>query len=136
MRLELRFWSSAPGRIRTRDPLLRRYRRSFAGRRLSSLCEPSSSIYCRWLSEGVAWRLPALALRLAPRNLLAFAKCLIDENNIDGMVPCAAVASLARHPVTLCHRQPWDSAYRADVREWPFALRREGSRFPRNLIIR
>jgi hypothetical protein len=56
----------APGRIRTRDPLLRRYRRSVAGRRLASLHEPFASSYCRWPSEGVALGLPPLAPRLAP----------------------------------------------------------------------
>jgi hypothetical protein len=30
------YFSGAPGRIRTRDPLLRSYRRSVAGRRLVS----------------------------------------------------------------------------------------------------
>jgi hypothetical protein len=41
--IDLRFWS---GRIRTRDPLLRRHLRTVAGRRLASLYEPSSSRYC------------------------------------------------------------------------------------------
>ena len=47
-------FTGAPGRIRTRDPLLRSYRRSVAGDRLTSLYEPFASSYCRWLSEGVA----------------------------------------------------------------------------------
>lgn len=61
VRLELRFWSSAPGRIRTRGPLLRSYRRSVTRDRLASLHEPFASSYCRWLSEGVALDLPPLA---------------------------------------------------------------------------
>ena len=40
-------FTGAPGRIRTRDPLLRRYRRSVARRRLASLYEPFASSYCR-----------------------------------------------------------------------------------------
>ena len=52
--LELRFWSNAPGRIRTRDPLLRSYRHSVGRRRLLSPYELSSCGYYRWLSEGVA----------------------------------------------------------------------------------
>jgi hypothetical protein len=77
-------FTGAPGRIRIRDPLLRRYVKSVAGRRLASPCKPSSSDYCRWPSEGVAQRLPALAPRLAPRNLLAFAnvrmgECIVDD---------------------------------------------------------
>ena len=44
---DLVFWLSAPGRIRTRDPLLRRYRWSVAGRRLVSLYKLSSCSYCR-----------------------------------------------------------------------------------------
>jgi len=47
------YFTGAPGRIRTRDPLLRRYRRSVAGRRLLSLYGLSSCGYYRWLSEGV-----------------------------------------------------------------------------------
>jgi hypothetical protein len=43
---DLRFWYGAPGRIRTRDPLLRRYRWRVAGRRLASLHKASSSSYC------------------------------------------------------------------------------------------
>jgi hypothetical protein len=48
--------SSAPGKIRTRDRLLRRYRWRVAGRRLVSLYKPSSSSYCGWMlrmSRGV-----------------------------------------------------------------------------------
>ena len=40
------YFASAPGRIRTRDRLLRRYRWRVAGRRLVSLYKPSSSTYC------------------------------------------------------------------------------------------
>jgi len=65
------YFTGAPGRIRTRDPLLRRYIKSVARRRLASLCKSSSSDYCRWPSESVALRLPPLAPRLAPRNLFA-----------------------------------------------------------------
>jgi hypothetical protein len=39
--------AGAPGRIRTRDPLLRRHIRTVAGHRLASLHEPSSGGYCR-----------------------------------------------------------------------------------------
>jgi hypothetical protein len=66
------YFTGAPGRIRTRDPLLRRYIRRVAGRRLLSPYELSSSGYYRWPSEGVVRSLPPLAPRLAPRNLLAF----------------------------------------------------------------
>jgi len=55
------YFTGAPGRIRTRDPLLRRYRPSVAGRRLTSLYGPSSSDYRRWRSEDVAQRLSLLA---------------------------------------------------------------------------
>ena len=65
------YFNGAPGRIRTRDPLLRRQRRSVAGCRLVSPCKPLSSTCCRWPSEDVAQRLPALAPPLAPRNLFA-----------------------------------------------------------------
>jgi hypothetical protein len=44
---DLRFWYGAPGRIRTRDPLLRRHIRTVAGRRPASPYEPSNSSYCR-----------------------------------------------------------------------------------------
>ena len=47
------YFTGAPGRIRTRDPLLRRYRLSVAGGRLVSPWEPSSCDYYRWSSEGV-----------------------------------------------------------------------------------
>jgi hypothetical protein len=67
------YFAGAPGRIRTRDPLPRRYICSVAGRRLLSLYELSSSGYYRWPSEGVVRGLPPLALRLAPRVLLALA---------------------------------------------------------------
>jgi hypothetical protein len=40
------YFVSAPGRIRTRDPLLRRYHWRVVERRLTSLHEPSSSSYC------------------------------------------------------------------------------------------
>ena len=77
----------APGRIRTRDPLLRRYRWSVAGRRLASLYEPVTSSYCRRLSEGVARRLSLLVHLLAPRNLVSFANVRIDENISDCTLP-------------------------------------------------
>jgi hypothetical protein len=80
---DLRFWYGAPCRIRTRDPLLRRYRWSVAGRRLTSPYEPSSSSFCRWPSEGVARRLSPLAHLLAHRNLVAFANVRINGNNVD-----------------------------------------------------
>jgi hypothetical protein len=118
-------FTGAPGRIRTRDRLLKSYRRSVARHRLSSLYKPFASRYCRWLSEGVARGPRPLAPRLAPRNLLAPAKVRIGENNVDRMPPAAVVASLAPHPVTLCYRPPRDIACRADAREWPFALRGE-----------
>ena len=73
----------APGRIRTRDPLLRRHIRSVAVRRLASLYEPSNSSYYRRLSEGVAQRLSVLAPQLAPRIMLAFANVRVSENSID-----------------------------------------------------
>ena len=38
VRLELRFWSGAPGRIRTRDPLLRR--QLLYPTELPALCDP------------------------------------------------------------------------------------------------
>lgn len=88
---------------------------------MASLYEPFASSYCRWLSEGVAWSLPPLAPRLAPRNLLAFAKCSSRRNSIGRMVSGAVVASLVANPVTLCYRRLRDLAYRADAREWPFA---------------
>jgi hypothetical protein len=74
---------SAPGRIRTRDPLLRRYRRMVAGRRLASPYKPSSSSYCSGLSEGVARSLPPLAPLLAHLNLVALANVRINENNVE-----------------------------------------------------
>ena len=74
---------SAPGRIRTRDPLLRRHVRTVAGRRLASLYEPSSGYYCRWTSEDIARCLSPLAPLLAPQNILAFANVRIDENSVD-----------------------------------------------------
>jgi hypothetical protein len=80
---DLRFSCGAPGRIRTRDPLLRRYRWSVAGRRLTSLYKPSSSSYFRLLSEGVARRRSPSAHQLAHQNLLTFANVRIDENNVD-----------------------------------------------------
>jgi hypothetical protein len=58
----------APGRIRTRDPLLRRHIQTVVVRRLTSLYELSNSSYCRWPSDGVARRLSLLAPLLAPQK--------------------------------------------------------------------
>ena len=87
--------TGAPGRIRTRDPLLRRHIRAVAGRRLSSLYEPSNSSYCRWPSDGVARRRSPLAPQLAPSNLVAFANVRIVENNVTSLL-----RRVAREP---CH---------------------------------
>jgi len=46
-RLRLTRSDLAPGRIRPRDPLLRRHIRTVAGRRPASPYEPSNSSYCR-----------------------------------------------------------------------------------------
>jgi hypothetical protein len=73
----------APGRIRTRDPLLRRHIQPVAGRRLTSLYEPSSSSFYGWPSEGVARSLTPLAPCLAPQVLVAFVNVRIYENNVD-----------------------------------------------------
>jgi hypothetical protein len=58
---------SAPGRIRTRDPLLRRHRSSVAMCRPVSPNELSSCTDSSPLWPGVAWRLRSLAPSLAPR---------------------------------------------------------------------
>jgi hypothetical protein len=55
------FEISAPGRIRTCGPLLRRHLRRVAGRRLASLHEASNCTNCPGVSPGVAWRLPLAA---------------------------------------------------------------------------
>jgi hypothetical protein len=52
---------SAPGRIRTRDPLLRRHIRTVAGRRLASPYEASSWTNHPGVSPCVAGRLPPVA---------------------------------------------------------------------------
>jgi hypothetical protein len=91
---DLRFWCGAPGRIRTRDPLLRRYRWSVAGRRLTLLYKPSSSGFCRCPSEGVARRLALLAHLLAHQNSVAFANVRTIENIVD----YAMVRRVGREP--------------------------------------
>jgi hypothetical protein len=115
------YFAGATGRIRPRDPLLRSHVKSVARRRLASLCRLSSSGYCRWPSEGVAQRLPALAPRLAPRNLLAFAKVRLDENNIDDTILRRSSSEPTRSPSNAVSPAITDIARRADVREWPFA---------------
>jgi hypothetical protein len=59
---------SAPGRIRTRDPLLRRHRRGIAVCRLVSLNMPSNCTDASRLWPGIAWRLRPMAPSLAPRS--------------------------------------------------------------------
>jgi hypothetical protein len=72
VRLELRFRSGAPGRIRTRDPLLRRHLAGVAGGRLESLNMAISCIDRGWAWLEVASELSPLAPFLAP-DLAAFA---------------------------------------------------------------
>jgi hypothetical protein len=107
--------SARPGRIRTRDPLLRSYRRSVAGCRLASLYRPSNSSFCSWLSEDVAWRLSPLAPLLAPRNLLSFANVRRGENSVD-LRPRRVANELVLHLVTLCHRV--GGRMRAESSDW------------------
>lgn len=94
---DLLFWSSAPGRIRTRDPLLRRYRWRVARRRLASLYGPSGSSYCGWLSEDVARHRSPLAHLLAHQNLVVFANVRIEENNVEHQV-LRRFRPLSSHP--------------------------------------
>jgi hypothetical protein len=58
----------APGRIRTRDPLLRRHPGSVAVRRLASLYEASSWTNCLGVSPCVAQYLPPMALEWLPET--------------------------------------------------------------------
>jgi hypothetical protein len=62
--------TSAPGRIRARDPLLRRHIRTVAGRRLVSPYVAASCMKRPSASPCVARRLPPMAPRLAPQNLV------------------------------------------------------------------
>jgi hypothetical protein len=78
---------SAPGRIRTRDPLLRRHIRIVAERRLMSLYAPSSCVNGPGVSPYVGRRLPRMAPRLAPRNLVTFANVRMNESSIDQACP-------------------------------------------------
>ena len=70
---ELRFCLSAPGRIRTRDPLLRRHLPGVAGGRLESFYMAISCIDRGWAWLEVALELSPLAPFLAPPDLAAFA---------------------------------------------------------------
>ena len=89
--------TSAPGRIRTRDPLLRRHISTVAGRRLMSPYEAFSCSDCSWKSPGVAQSLALLAPRLALRNLVAFANVRESENSIDS---AGDDGSRLREPIT------------------------------------
>ncbi len=51
------------------------------------LYEPSNSSYSGWASEGVARDLSALAPRLAPQSLAAFANVRIKENSLEYEMP-------------------------------------------------
>jgi hypothetical protein len=115
------YFAGAPGRIRTRDPLLRRHIRTVAVRRLTSLYELSNSSYCRWPSDGVARRLPPLAPLLAPQNLVAFANVRMVENHVARLLlrrvacepshpPCGAASSTAveeRADPPICTLSGW-----------------------------
>jgi hypothetical protein len=73
----------APGRIRTRDPLLRSHFRAVAGRRLVSPNVPSSCMNRLALSPYVARYFSPVAPRLAPRNLVNIANVRIHENSVE-----------------------------------------------------
>jgi hypothetical protein len=73
----------APGRIRTRDPLLRRHIRTVSQRRLTSPYGAFSCSGCSWKSLGVAESLSLVAPHLAPRDLVFFANVRASENSID-----------------------------------------------------
>jgi hypothetical protein len=83
---------SAPGRIRTRDPLLRRHRRSIALCRLVWLNDSSSCTDVNWLWPGVAWRLRPLAPSLTPRSF-RLRSCSNERKSIGRLV------RLSRHQV-------------------------------------
>ena len=88
----------APGRIRTRDPLLRRHIVTVAQCRLTS---PYGAFSCSdgsLMSPYVAQSLSLLAPRLAPRDLVASANVRIGENS----VACATVPGTARGPSLSC----------------------------------
>ena len=68
IRLELRFRRGTPGRIRTRDPLLRRHLRRVAGGRPMSLITAFTCSDSSWTSPGVLWSLSLLAPCLAPET--------------------------------------------------------------------
>src|SRR5262244_2585402 len=63
-----RSMAGAPGRIRTRDPLLRRHTWTVARRRHMSPDVPFSCTDTGWTWPGVAQYLSPLAPRLAPRE--------------------------------------------------------------------
>jgi hypothetical protein len=65
---DLRFWCSAPGRIRPCDPLLRRHLAGVAGGRLESFYMAISCIDRGWAWLEVALELSPLAPFLAPRS--------------------------------------------------------------------
>jgi hypothetical protein len=74
---------SAPGRIRTRDPLLRRHLRWVSGGVLASLYMAFNCTDSGWGWPNVAWKLSAVAPRVAPLIQLAFYVVRMDENNIN-----------------------------------------------------
>jgi hypothetical protein len=80
---QVRPQASAPGRIRTRDPLLRSHFRAVAGRRLMSPYVPSSCMNRPAVSPYVARHLSLVAPRLAPRNLVNLANVRMLENSVE-----------------------------------------------------
>jgi hypothetical protein len=63
--------AGAPGRIRTRDPLLRRYGRTVAGRRHMWPDVQFFFLAIGWMWPEIAWRLSPVAPQMAPRNLVS-----------------------------------------------------------------
>ena len=73
------YFAGAPGRIRTRDPLLRRHIRTVAGHRLASPYETSSWTNHPGVSPCVARHLPPVAPLLAPRDLATLAHVRVNS---------------------------------------------------------
>ena len=97
--IDLGFQVSAPGRIRTRDPLLGRHLRMVAARRLTSLYEASNCTNHMGVSPCVARRLAPVAPRLAPQDLVIFANARMSENSVDHALLHYAALREASHTV-------------------------------------
>src|SRR5215475_7944087 len=104
--------------VRTSDPSLVRRHRTVAGRRPASPEVPASWTCRRQTSPYIAWRLPPLAPRLAPRNSVSVAngwRACADDRSID--------PGPMRQIVMLTERHRSDVVFLPDVNHLDAGLR-------------